>query len=362
MRIALLVLILIHGLIHVLGFVKAFELSEVKQLTQTISKPFGVIWLLTFILFVLAAILFAFKNSSWWLFGIIALVISQVLIILFWHDAKFGTIPNVIILIASIIGYGTWSFYSKYQEEVNTGLQQKAYFQESELTETDIRQLPEPVKKYLRYTGSIGKPKVNCFKVEFTGKIRKNEQSEWMPFTSEQYNFMETPTRLFFMKAKMKGLPVDGYHCFKDGVAFMDIRLFSLFKVQYMDGEGMNLSETVTFFNDMCCLAPPTLIDKRIKWLEVESNKVKASFTNNNITVFAWLYFNETGQLVNFISDDRYSADAGKQLPWATPLSNYQEINGYKLFQNAEVIYSYPDRDLCYGTFKLITVKYNKIN
>jgi len=362
MRIALLVLILVHGLIHVLGFVKAFELSEVKQLTQTISKPFGMIWLLAFILFVLAAILFAFKNSNWWLFGIIALVISQVLIIIFWHDAKFGTIPNVIILIASIIGYGTWSFYSKYQEEVNTGLQQKEYFQNSVLTETDIRQLPEPVKRYLRYTGSIGKPKVNCFKVEFTGKIRKNEQSEWMPFASEQYNFMETPTRLFFMKAKMKGLPVDGYHCFKDGVAFMDIRLFSLFKVQYMDGEEMSLSETVTFFNDMCCLAPPTLIDKRIKWLEVETNKVKASFTNNNITVFAWLYFNDKGQLVNFISDDRYSADAGKQLPWATPLSDYQEINGYKLFQNAEVIYSYPDRDLCYGTFKLITVKYNKIN
>lgn len=362
MRIALLVLILIHGLIHVLGFVKAFELSEVKQLTQTISKPFGVIWLLAFILFVLAAILFAFKNSNWWLFGIIALVISQVLIILFWHDAKFGTIPNVIILIASIIGYGTWNFYSRYQEEVNAGLQQKEYFQNSVLTETDIRQLPEPVKRYLRYTGSIGKPKVNCFKVEFTGKIRKNEQSEWMPFTSEQYNFMETPTRLFFMKAKMKGLPVDGYHCFKDGVAFMDIRLFSLFKVQYMNGEEMNLSETVTFFNDMCCLAPPTLIDKRIKWLEVESNKVKASFTNNNITVFAWLYFNDTGQLINFISDDRYSADAGKQLPWATPLSDYQEINGYKLFQNAEVIYTYPDRDLCYGTFKLIQVEYNKIN
>ena len=362
MRIALLVLILVHGLIHVLGFVKAFELSEVKQLTQTISKPFGMIWLLAFILFVLAAILFAFKNSNWWLFGIIALVISQVLIIIFWHDAKFGTIPNVIILIASIIGYGTWSFYSKYQEEVNTGLQQKEYFQNSVLTETDIRQLPEPVKRYLRYTGSIGKPKVNCFKVEFTGKIRKNEQSEWMPFASEQYNFMETPTRLFFMKAKMKGLPVDGYHCFKDGVAFMDIRLFSLFKVQYMDGEEMSLSETVTFFNDMCCLAPPTLIDKRIKWLEVETNKVKASFTNNNITVFAWLYFNDKGELTNFISDDRYSADAGKQLPWATPLSDYQEINGYKLFQNAEVIYSYPDRDLCYGTFKLITVKYNKIN
>ena len=359
MRIAFLLLVIIHGLIHLFGVVKAFGLSEVKQLTQTISKPFGVIWLLAFIFFVIAAILFAFKNSYWWLFGFIALVTSQILIVFFWYDAKFGTIANVIILIASIIGFGTWSYYKKYQTDVKTALHQKEYFQNSLLTEVDIQTLPEPVKKYLRYTGSIGKPKVNNFKVEYTGKIRKDEQSEWMPFTCEQYNFMETPTRLFFMKAAMKGMPIGGYHYFKNGMAFMDIRLFSLFKLQYQDGAEMNLSETVTFFNDMCVVAPPTLIDKRIKWLEVGSNKVKASFTNNNITVSAWLHFNDKGELINFVSDDRYAGDTGKQYPWATPLKDYHEINGYKLMRNAETIYSYPDRDLVYGTFKLIRLKYN---
>lgn len=359
MRIAFWIFIIVHGLIHLFGFVKAFGLSDVKQLTLPISKPFGVIWLLAFIFFVIAAIMFAFKHSYWWWFGFIAVVTSQILIIFFWQDAKFGTIANVIILIAAITGCATSTFYSTYQHDVKTGLQQKAYFQHSQLTETDIQHLPEPIKKYIRFTGSIGKPKVSNFKIEFTGKIRKDEQSAWMPFSSEQYNFMHTPTRIFFMKAVMKGLPVAVYHCFKNGDAFMDIRLLSLLKVQYQEGVEMDLSETVTFFNDMFCLAPPTLIDKRIKWLEMESNKVKASFTNNNITVFAWLYFNEAGELINFISEDRYSADAGKQLPWATPLKDYQEINGYKLMGNAEAIYSYPDRDLCYGTFKLTKVEYN---
>ncbi|MDB5261639.1 MAG: hypothetical protein JWQ14_920 [Adhaeribacter sp.] len=32
------------------------------------------------------------------------------------------------------------------------------YFQNSELTETEIQHLPEPVQKHLRFTGSIGKP------------------------------------------------------------------------------------------------------------------------------------------------------------------------------------------------------------
>lgn len=352
-------LIFLHGAIHLMGFAKAFGYAPIENIHSVISKTSGLFWLLACILFLVAGVAFLAKADWWYFVAFIAALLSTILIITVWQDAKFGTIANVIILIASIIGFGTWSYYNKYQNDVKTALQQEAYFPNSILTETDIEHLPEPVKKYLRFTGSVGKPKVNNFKVEFTGKIRKDEQSEWMPFTCEQYNFMQTPTRLFFMKAKMKGLPVGGYHCFKNGVAFMDIRLFSIFKVQYMAGTEMDLSETVTFFNDMCCVAPPTLIDKRIKWLAVEDNKVNASFTNNNITVSAWLYFNDKGELINFISGDRYAGETGKQYPWSTPLKDYNEINGYKLTGNAEVIYSYPDRDLCYGTFSLKHVKYN---
>ncbi len=359
MRIAFIVILVIHGLIHLLGFVKAFGLANVKQLTQTISKPFGGLWLLACILFVVTALMYLSKNGYWWLPGFIAVLISQILIILYWQDAKFGTIANVIILAVSIIGFANWSYFNKYQKDVRTSLEKTGLSRQAILTETDMEHLPEPVKKYLRYCGAVGKPKVSHFKIKFTGKIRKDEQSEWMPFSSEQYNFMDNPARLFFMKATMKGLPVAGYHAFMNGRAYMDIRLMSLFKVQYQDGAEMNISETVTFFNDMCCMAPPTLIDKRIKWLETDQNKVKASFTNNDITITAWLHFNDKGELINFISEDRYAADVGKQLTWATPLKDYHEIKGYTLAGYAEAIYTYPNGDLCYGMFKLVDVEYN---
>lgn len=359
MKIAFLILVVLHGLLHTLGFVKAFDISELNLLTQNISRPFGILWLSACVLLVIAAAMLAFENGKWMWLGLIGILISQTLIIYFWQDAKFGTVANVIIFFGIVAEFASSGYYRRYQRDVRTGLQQKAYFENSDLTETDVASLPGPVKKYMRYSGSVGKRKVNNFNIEFTGKIRKDEQSAWMPFTSQQYNFMQTPTRLFFMKAVMKNLPVAGYHSFKDGHAFMDIRLLSLFKVQFQDGPEMDLSETVTFFNDMCCLAPGTLIDKRITWLAVDGNRVKASFTNNHISVSAWLYFSDAGALVNFVSDDRYSADAGRQLPWSTPLKDYQQINGYTLMDNAETIYSYPDRDLCYGTFKLVSVNYN---
>jgi hypothetical protein len=121
----------------------------------------------------------------------------------------------------------------------------------------------------------------------------------------------------------------------------------------------MNVAETVTFFNDMSCLAPATLIDKRIKWLEADKDKVKAEFTNNGITISAWLYFNEKGELINFVSDDRYAADAGKRLRWSTPMKDYKEFDEHKILGYAEAIYTYPTGDLVYGAFSFTGIEYN---
>lgn len=344
-----------------MGFSKAYGFGTF-QLTNEISKPMGMIWLITCLLFLLSAALFIFRKDIWWAPSLIAILLSQFLIYINWGDAKFGTIANIIILIISIIGYGTWNFRANFKNEVIKSLNQTDPESISLLTESDISLLPEPVKKYIRYTGAINKPKVKNFKIEFTGQIRKDNNSEWMPFTSVQYNFLGASTRLFFMKATMKHLPVAGFHCYKNGVAFMDIRMFSLFKVQYQAGEEMGIAETVTFFNDMCCMAPATLIDKRIQWKEVNGNKVKAEFTNNHITISAWLYFTDEGALTNFISEDRYTLSIDKKMqkiPWSTPLENYKEFNGVKLAAYAETVYQYMSGDFTYGTFKLNNIEYN---
>jgi hypothetical protein len=356
-------LLFLHGAIHLMGFVKAFGYAPIENIHSEISRTSGLSWLVACVLFLAAGIALLAKADWWYLIAFIAVMLSTFLISSVWNDAKFGTIVNIIILAGTIIGFGTSSYYRVYQKEVSIHLYRPNSHPESILTEKDIANLPEPVKKYIRYTGSLGKPKVKNFRIEFSGKIRKNEQSSWMPFTSEQYNFIDAATRLFFMKAVMKGLPVAGFHSFKNGDAFMDIRLLSLFSVQYQSGKEMGIAETVTFFNDMCCMAPATLIDKRIKWIDSDSNSAIGEFSNNGITISARLSFNDKGELVNFVSDDRYAAGDNKtmqRLRWSTPLREYREIDGYRLATCAEAVYTYPEGDLCYGTFNLRHITYNK--
>jgi len=361
-RAIFLVLLTVHGLIHLLGFAKAYNPAAINQLGQNISKANGIIWLVTALFFIATAVLFFLEKEYWLYAAAVAIILSQYLVIASWHDARFGTIANVIILVITIIGFGTNAFKNKYKQDVVSHQEQTARIQDTLLTEADIQHLPEPVKKYIRYTGCINKPRVKSFKIIFNGQIRKNEQSEWMPFRSEQYNFVDAATRLFFMNASMKHLPVAGFHCFKNGSAFMDIRLLSLFKVQYQSGKEMDTTETVTFFNDLCCMAPAALIDNRIKWLDAGNNKINAIFTNDNISISAWLFFNNKGELINFVSDDRFAYTENntmKRLRWSTPLKDYKEFSGHHLASYAAVVYAYPQRDFCYGNFRLESIEYN---
>jgi hypothetical protein len=355
-------LMVLHGAVHLIGFLIIFNLARIENISFAGSEVMGILWLLAFILFLVSGITFLSQMKGWYFVAFIAVLLSTFLIITSWQDAKFGIIANVIILFYSIILYGFATFHNKYENDVTNSLKKTYLLAEPILNESDIEHLPEPVKKYIRNSGSIGKPRVNNFSLEFKGQIRKDEKSEWMPFTAVQYSFIEDAARYFFMKAIMKKLPVAGYHCFKNGEASMDIRLLSLLRVQYQTGKEMGISETVTFFNDMCCMVPASLIDKRIKWIETDGNTVKASFTINNITVFARLFFNDKGELTNFVSDDRYAYDdkAGMlRLPWSTPLTDYREIDGVNLYTSAKAIYKYPEKDLCYGIFHLTHVFYN---
>lgn len=362
MKTFLSILIAVHGLIHVIGFLKAFELYQGKGFEIPISRPVGLLWLAAFILFAVVAVMYYSGFRQWWIYGSVAVVISQVLIIMHWNDAKFGTIVNIIILFVVVVDYGAWHFRNNFIKQANEELHSSVATPGELLNESDINSLPLPVQRYIRYSGALGKPKVVNFKVEFTGQIRKNEESPWMPLHSVQYNFLESSTRLFFMDATMMKLPVSGFHSFRNGTASMDIRLFSMIPVQYQEGKEMGIAETVTFFNDMCCMAPATLIDKRIKWLETNGNKVTVEFTNNQVTISAVLTFNDEGQLTNFESNDRYAADdelGMRKLPWETPMSHYKDIKGYHLSGHGDAVYTYPEGKLTYGEFNLTNVEYN---
>jgi hypothetical protein len=360
MRLALVFAVVIHGLIHFIGFATAYNLVTVSALAQPISRPAGIFWFQAALLFLFVAAGMLMKKDWWWMLAIVAVILSQFLIIGNWQDAKVGTFLNVLILCAAIVGYADWKFYRSYRVDAHTALSKALPAEQDLITDDDLDRLPLLVQNYLRYTGVVNTPKLKNVKIEFDGEMR-GRGKDWFPFHSEQYNTFDIPNRFFFMRARMKGYGVPGYHAYQDGVAQMTIRLFSMFPVVHNEGEVMNKAETVTILNDMCIMAPASLIDPRIFWEERDSESITAIFTHKGITVSAQLYFNEKGQLINFISDDRYdvSGDKPQRLRFSTPMSNYRNFHGINVPAYGEAIWHDPEGEFVYGKFYLRDIQYN---
>jgi hypothetical protein len=86
---------------------------------------------------------------------------------------------------------------------------------------------------------------------------------------------------------------------------------------------------------------------------------------NGHYKVSAILYFNEKGELINFVSDDRSALqDDGtlRKARWSTPVRDYQDFEGRKIPTYGEAIWNYPEGDFTYGIFNVKGVSYNVLN
>jgi len=236
---------------------------------------------------------------------------------------------------------------------------------ETVLPEEETAHLPACVKKYMAFTGAIGKSKPQNMYIEFDADMYRKPGDKPMKSYSMQYNFFGSYSRLFLMKAGKIGIPFRALHIYKNHQASFQVKVAELFKVVDINGEELTKAETVTLLNDMCIFAPGSLVDKRLTWSETDSLSAKVTLTNGQYVVSAILYFNELGELINFISDDRSALQADgtiKQARWSTPVSEYKEFDGRKIPTVGKTTWHYPEGDFTYGVFKLKSIRYNGAN
>lgn len=355
-------LLVLHGLVHLLGPVKAFGLAEVAELTQPISRPVGLLWLLAAVAFVVAAVLLLRSPPSWWIIGLVAVALSLALILGAWTDARFGTLPNLVILVAALLAsaaFGPYGLRVEYQRNVQERLADVVAA--DTVTEADLAHLPDPVQRYLRLSGVVGEPRVHHVRVVLRGRIRAGPDDPWMPFTSVQTNVVDDPARFFFMDARRAGLPVDVLHVYRDGEASMTVRLLSLLPLVDARGPEMNRAETVTLFNDLVLFAPGALIDPEIEWEPVDDHTVRARYTAGTNTVSAVLTFDEEGRIVDFVSDDRMAAtsDGFQAMPWSTPVGAYGTLRGAPRMTAGDGVWHAPEGAYAYIELQVLDVEIN---
>src|ERR1035438_7517894 len=355
--------LVIHGLIHLLGFAKAFGFASLPQLAQPISRGLGGLWLAAALLLLAAAAGVLLWPRGWWILGALALIVSQGVILSSWSDAKFGTAANLILLVGVLLGFaarGPFSLRAQYERHLDQVL---PVAPPGVLAEADLAPLPEPVRRYLRGAGALGQPRVQSFRATWTGRIRSGPAARWMAFTAEQLNTLDPPQRFFRMDATMKGLPVDVLHVFDGGGATMRVRLLGAIPMVDAKGPDLTRAETGTLLNDLCVLATGALVSPLIAWESVDPHTARARFTLGANSIQADLRFNEAGELINFESGDRsMSSPDGRTFTsatWTTPLRDYAQRGPARVATWGDAVWHPATGAYTYGEFRLTSLAYN---
>lgn len=363
MRYAFLLVVAVHGLIHLMGFAKAFGLARLEQLRQPVSRPMGFLWLAAAVLLLAGAVLLLAAPRWWWAPAAAGVAVSQVAVVASWGDARFGTAGNAVVLSAALVaalGQAPWSFRARYDREAAAGLA-RAPARTAPVTEADLARLPAAVQRYLRFAGAVGKPRPWSYRLRFRGGFRTSPGSGWMPVEVDQQSFADPPARLFLVEASKLGVPVTAYHRYLGPEAVFQVKVASLVTVVDARGPEMTRGETVTLFNDMCLLAPGTLAGAPVRWEEQGPRAVRATFENAGHAVSAVLAFDDAGALADFVSDDRSQTDDGKtyrRVRWSTPVGAWREIGGRRLPVEAVAVWHPPEGEFAYARFEILEAEY----
>lgn len=362
-------IVFMHGAIHLLGFLKEWKIAEVKELTgktifpmsRGLAKGAGVLWLLTGILFAISAVTYLMKLDWWWIPASAGLIISQGLIIIYWPDAKFGTIANVIILVMCVLGYGDWSFNRMIISELPCFLS-KSPVKSEIIKESDITGLPPAVQKWLRRSGVVGKDLIKTVHLRQAGEMRTSPEGSWWPFSAEQYFTVDEPG--FLWKVDVKANPfmyMTGRDKYENGHGNMMIKVMSLVPVVDVKGKDVDQGTMLRFLAEATWF-PTFALSRYIKWEEVDSLSAKATMNYGGVEASGVYRFNSEGDLTGFEALRYYYRAEGSTLEkWVITVDRdgYRNFSGMRIPAKSSVTWKLKTGDYRWLDVEVTEMEFN---
>lgn len=253
------------------------------------------------------------------------------------------------------------SFYRIFENEAKKILVQSKNEPSRIIAESDLKNLPRPVQRYLKYAQVIGKPMIRTVRLKQKGQVRQKPDEKWMPLKADEYFSVSVPSFTWFGKIQTNTLFfISGKDRYFAGKGNMNIKLLSVFSIGNYGGKEIDQGAMTRFMNEIMWF-PTAYLSDFIKWEAVDDNSAKMIMNYGGLTESATLYIDNEGKLLKF-SCNRYRTAEGKQIltKWETPVSGYGERNGYRIPLKGQGIWKLDSGDFPYIQLEIESIEYDK--
>jgi hypothetical protein len=368
MRAALVLFIALHAGLHLLGFLKPWNLASLPQLTgrtvipisDAMGRAIGVLWLLATVTLLVVAALLATRNELWWLAGIGGVGLSQALIVLQWPDAKLGTVANLLIAIAVVVATATHRFKGEVNDEVRGVLAAGTRGDRALVRAVDLKPLPPPVRAWLVRSGVVGKARARTVRLRQRGEMRTSPEQAWMPARAEQYFTIDPPAFVWSVDVTMfHVIPVVGRDSYLGGRGHMLIKAASLVNVVDATGPKIDQGTLLRYLAEIMWF-PSAALSRHITWQAVDRSTARATLSYGGVSASALFVFDEHGRCSG-LRAKRYmgSGDAATLEEWAGTTSRWRVVRGVEIPVSGEVIWQLGAGDFSYYRWEIDDVEYD---
>lgn len=364
MRIAIVLLLLVHGLIHLMGFLKPWRLAAIPQLSGRAIVPLsdaafrvvGLLWLSVALGLVAAAVLRALDRDAWWMLAAPAIVMSQALIVLQWGDAKAGTLANVLLAVAVVIAAGIHQFRAANIQHARALLSSASITPPAVLRSEEVVHLPPPIRRWLQASGAIGQPRATTARLLQRGGMRTAPDQAFMHAEAQQYFTIDKPGFVWTVDVTMKGMPVVGRDTYVDGHGRMYITIAGLIPVADGTGPRFDQGTALRFLGEIIWF-PSAALASYIRWDAIDDTHAKATLTFAEVSVSAVFEIDSRGRFVS-LTAQRYLD--GKTLEtWMIPVTEWKTIRGIEMPTRGGAVWKLRSGDFDYYQWEILDVEPN---
>jgi hypothetical protein len=224
-----------------------------------------------------------------------------------------------------------------------------------------LRNLPEPVQRYMAFTGVVGKPWINTVRLKQRFKIRLGPDKRWMPMSAVQDYTTDPPGFVWKARFKIAGLPLmTARDRYEGGHGYMLGKIAGLFTLFNERGEKFDQGALSRYLSEMVWF-PAAFLGENVAWQAIDNHSAQATITDCGRSISGRLFFDDAGRPTNFTTTRYYykSRDDIQLQPWSTPMTGYAVRAGLNIPVRAKAVWNLPSGDYPYWDGEITEVEYN---
>ena len=227
------------------------------------------------------------------------------------------------------------------------------------VTEQMLTDLPEPVRRYLRYTGVLGRPFPGTIRLRQEGRMRPGPGQRWIPLDAEEHYSVQPPGFVWAGTLRVGPLPVArARDMYAGGQGRMLVKVASLWPVVNASGAQMDQGEITRYLNEMIW-SPAAFLADNVAFQAVDDSSARVTLTDYGQATTATLFFDNEGRLTDFVAQRYRTPGASSTDTWSTPITGYGEFEGLRLPTRAKALYKLPGGDYEYIEVTLTELHYD---